>query len=441
MNIIEIIERKRDGKELTCEELAFFVRAYTEDEIPDYQAAAFLMAFYLRGASWKETFYLTESMVKSGQLMDLSSLPGLKIDKHSTGGVGDKLSLTALPLAAAAGLPIAKMSGRGLGHTGGTLDKLESVPGMNIALTESEMIKQVGEIGLCINGQTKELVPADGKLYALRDVTATISSVPLIAASIMSKKIASGTDKILLDITVGNGAFMGTLAQGVELAQLMVQIGQNFGRETKAIVTNMDQPLGNAIGNYLELREAFSCLEGNGPEDLRQLTLHFAARMVQMAGNSKSMSEIIPELTQLIENGQALKRLHLMLEKQGGQIDSLDQKDYLEDVEQILVLAEKDGFVKTIETKSLGLFVVSLNGGRMTKDAPIDHAVGLELQVKKGMYVQRGQPLLRVYCRKNQREWVEERKHILQKHFVLNALEERSEDLILKEIGFEEVQG
>lgn len=439
MRIQKIIEAKRDGKELSGDDIRFFIHSYSQDLLPDYQASAFLMAVYLQGATFKETYAMTEAMIKSGITIDLSGIPGIKIDKHSTGGVGDKLSLTALPLVAAAGLPVAKMSGRGLAHTGGTLDKLESLPNLRVELNKEEFIKQVKDIGLCICGQTAQLVPADGKLYALRDVTATVSSIPLIAASIMSKKIAAGSDKILLDITVGNGAFMGSLADAMVLARLMIKIGEGFKRETKAILTDMDEPLGKAVGNYLELREAVSCLKGEGPADLEFLSIHFAARMLQMAGKDQPLGDLKREVKKLLDEGKALEKLLLMLQAQGGDLAALMKDQPMEDLCKETVYSTEEGWLSSVKAKEIGLAVVSLKGGRLAKGDIIDHSVGLELHVKRGHKVNLHDPLLTIYSRPQQTEKVKEIKTLIPAFFEITENKPLTKDLVIKEIGFGEV--
>lgn len=410
-DIIRIIERKRDGHELSRNEIQYFIQGYTNGHIPDYQASALLMAICCQGATLQETFHLTETMIHTGEILDLTTIPGLKIDKHSTGGVGDKLSLTALPLAAAAGIKIAKISGRGLGHTGGTLDKLESIPGLFTQLTEEHFVKQVQEVGIAISSQSPTLVPADHKLYALRDVTGTIPSIPLIAASIMSKKIAAGSDKILLDVTVGQGAFMQSLVEAKQLANWMVQIGDYFGKQTRAVLTDMNEPLGQSIGNSLEVLEAIDCLSGHGSADLRYLTDQFVLRMKQMAGDQRGDQDILDELNFLILNGNALDKFKQMIQFQGGKSEVIFTDSWGLPEGRTVVFSKQDGWLSELRSRQLGELVVRLGGGRLVKNATIDPHVGVRLHAKVGDFVEKGSPLLTVFHRpasvETQKSWIE----------------------------------
>lgn len=410
-DIIRIIERKRDGHELNKSEIQYFIQGYTNGRIPDYQAAALLMAICCRGATLQETFHLTETMIHTGEILDLTGIPGLKIDKHSTGGVGDKLSLTALPLAAAAGIKIAKISGRGLGHTGGTLDKLESIPGLSTQLTAEHFVKQVLEVGIAISSQSLTLVPADRKLYALRDVTGTIPSIPLIAASIMSKKIAAGSDQILLDVTVGQGAFMQSLVEAKQLANWMVQIGNYFGKPTRSVLTDMNEPLGQSIGNSLEVMEAIECLSGRGPADLRYLTDQFVLRMMQMAGDQRGDKDILDELNSLFINGNALDKFMQMIRFQGGESEAVLTENWGLPEERTEVFSQRNAWVSELRPRQLGELVVRLGGGRLIKNATIDPHVGIRLHAKVGSYVERGSPLLTIFHRavsiETKKSWID----------------------------------
>ncbi|MCE5196214.1 MAG: thymidine phosphorylase [Negativicutes bacterium] len=396
MTMVDIINAKREGQTLSRAEIAYFVEQYAEGLIPDYQAAALLMAICCRGADERETFDLTEAMLKSGKELDLQRIAGIKVDKHSTGGVGDKLTLVAAPLAAAAGVKVAKMSGRGLGHTGGTLDKLESIPGFHSVMEPEAFIRQVDRMGLAIIGQTHDLVPADQKLYALRDVTGTVQSIPLIAASIMSKKLAAGSNKILLDVTVGNGAFMKTEAEAVELARLMVAIGKTAGRETVAVLTDMSEPLGYAIGNSLEIEEAMAALNGGGPQDLRELALFFAAEMLKLAGLSQAEAQDRRRLEELLDHGQALAKFLEMVSLQGGNTRVLLRHQLPRAKFHLPVLAKAAGWIQEIDTLSLGKMVVELGGGRKVIGEKIDHSVGLLLERKKTDPIEPNQVLLTI---------------------------------------------
>lgn len=397
MRMYDVIEKKRDGKELAYEEISYFIENYCNDKIPDYQASALLMAIFLNGMSERETADLTEIMAHSGDVIDLSSIDGIKVDKHSTGGVGDKTTLILGPIVAACGVPVAKMSGRGLGHTGGTIDKLESIPGFRTALTKEEFIDNVNKIGISVAGQTGNLAPADKKLYALRDVTATVNSIPLIASSIMSKKIACGADRIVLDVKTGSGAFMKTLDKSEELARCMVKIGNNLGRKTVAIVTDMDIPLGNAIGNSLEVIEAIETLKGNGPKDLEEVSLCLAAKMLELAGvGDRSYCE--QRVREVLENGQALEKLEKMIEMQGGNPRVTEDYDLFKKPKHVYELTSgHDCYVKKVKTDMLGISSMILGAGRETKDSVIDYSAGIKLHKKTGMYVNKGEIIASFY--------------------------------------------
>lgn len=394
MHAYEIILKKRDGGELTTEEIAYLVAAYTEGHLPDYQMSALLMAIFFRGMSYRETTDLTLAMAQSGKVMDLSKINGTKVDKHSTGGVADTTTLVLAPLAASAGVPVAKMSGRGLGHTGGTIDKLESIPGFQVSLTPQEFVHNVNTIGLAIMGQTAQLAPADGKIYALRDVTGTVESIPLIASSVMSKKIASGADAIVLDVKYGNGAFMKDAVQAEELARTMVQIGKGAGRKTVALVTNMDEPLGRAVGNALEVREAIDTLRGNGPPALEKLCLLLCSHMLVMAGIVQNVEQALPLLKRKLENGEALAALRRMIQAQHGDERVVDQPGLLPQATHIIpVVASRTGYVQSIDTTKVGLCAMHLGAGRASKEDVIDLAVGIMSEKRIGDYVDENEPV------------------------------------------------
>jgi pyrimidine-nucleoside phosphorylase len=394
----ELIERKRDGGELTAEELAELVLAYARDEIPDYQMAAFCMAVYFKGLTAAETHALTDAMVRSGETIDLSPLGRKVVDKHSTGGVGDKTSIALGPVVAACGVPFAKMSGRGLGHTGGTLDKLESIPGFRIELAMDEFLAQVSEVGMAIIGQTAELVPADKRLYALRDVTATVDIIPLIASSIMSKKIAGGADAIVLDVKVGDGAFMKTLESARELAESMRELGSRAGREVVCELTDMDQPLGRAVGNALEIREAVATLRGEGPPDLVELVLGAAAHLLALSDLGIDAAEGRGRAEDVLGSGVALGAYERWVRAQGGDpnLDALPAAPVLQ-----AVPAPQAGFVEGIAATAVGEAALRLGAGRLRKEDTIDPAVGIVCLAKRGEEVETGDPIAEIHARSN----------------------------------------
>lgn len=398
MRAVDIILKKRQAKQLTEREIDFLVQGFTKAEVPDYQMAAFAMAVYFNGMTSEETANLTNSIINSGETINLGDIDGIKVDKHSTGGVGDTTTLILGPLVAAAGAPVAKMSGRGLGHTGGTLDKLESIPGFNINLSKEEFIEIVNKIKVAVMGQTAKLAPADGKLYSLRDVTATVDSIPLIASSIMSKKLAAGADGIVLDVKTGDGAFMKTLDDSFALAQEMVRIGTHLDKETVAIITDMDQPLGNAIGNSLEIIEAIDALKGRGPQDLMKLTIELASQMLLIAKISSTENEAKEKLQRVIEDGSALQVFKDFVKAQGGNPDVVDDYSLLPLAEhKIEVKSPQKGFISKIEAEGMGNLAMILGAGRAKKDDVIDYGVGIVLHKKVGDMVLDGEALATLY--------------------------------------------
>ncbi|MBU5341374.1 MAG: pyrimidine-nucleoside phosphorylase [Caldibacillus thermoamylovorans] len=411
MRMIDIIEKKRDGYELTTEEIQFFIKGYTDGTIPDYQASALLMAIYFQGMNHRERKDLTMAMVHSGDQVDLSKIEGIKVDKHSTGGVGDTTTLVLGPLVASVGVPVAKMSGRGLGHTGGTIDKLESFPGFHVELTKDEFIQLVNEQKIAVVGQSGNLTPADKKLYALRDVTGTVNSIPLIASSIMSKKIAAGADCIVLDVKVGSGAFMKNVADAKELAETMVEIGNSVGRKTMAVISDMDQPLGFAIGNALEVKEAIATLKGTGPQDLTELCLTLGSQMVYLAKKAESVDEARQMLISAIQSGKALEKMKSFITSQGGDVAYIDDPEKLPQAKYKIELpAKASGWIEKMMADKIGLAAMQLGAGRETKESKIDLAVGIVLNKKVGDPIEQGESILTIYSNS---ENIEEVKNLL----------------------------
>jgi pyrimidine-nucleoside phosphorylase len=399
MRMVDLIEKKRDGGELTTEEINFFVQGYTRGEIPDYQVSALAMAIYFRDMTDRERADLTMAMVQSGETIDLSAIEGIKVDKHSTGGVGDTTTLVLAPLVAALDIPVAKMSGRGLGHTGGTIDKLEAVEGFHVEISKEQFVELVNKHKIAVIGQTGDLTPADKKLYALRDVTGTVSSIPLIASSIMSKKIAAGADAIVLDVKTGAGAFMKTVEDAKKLAQAMVRIGNNVGRKTMAVISDMSQPLGRAIGNALEVKEAIDTLRGNGPKDLEELCLALGRQMVFLAGKAESLEEAEELIRGVIKNGKALEKFKEFLANQGGDPSVVDHPEKLPQAAyQIEVPAKTDGVVAEMIADEIGTAAMWLGAGRATKESEIDLAVGLVMNKKIGDPVKAGESLVTIHA-------------------------------------------
>jgi pyrimidine-nucleoside phosphorylase len=399
MRAVDIIARKRNGEVLSAEEIDFIVQGFTRGSVPDYQVAALLMAIVLKGMDRQETIDLTMSMVRSGDKLDLQDIASFVVDKHSTGGVGDKTTLVVAPLVAASGAQVGKMSGRGLGFTGGTLDKLESIPGYRADLTTEEFRDQLASTGIVVTGQSADLAPADGKLYSLRDVTATVPSLPLIASSVMSKKIAAGADGIVLDVKVGHGAFMRTPADALSLAQLMVDTGHQVGRRVRAVISDMNQPLGEAVGNALELREALDTLQDRGPDDFRQHCLTIAGQMLILAGRAQDEAEANDTLVPLLRNGGALAKFKDWISAQGGDASYVSDPSKLPSARLVEeVAAPRDGYVAGLNAREVGLTSMLLGGGRAKKGDEIDHAVGVILRAKIGDYVRQGDPLLVIHA-------------------------------------------
>ena len=398
LNMEEIIIKKRDGKILGSEEINFFINGYTKGEIPDYQASALLMSIYFQGLSEKEITDLTEAMMLSGDVVDLSEIKGIKVDKHSTGGVGDKTTLIVAPIAAAAGVPVAKMSGRGLGFTGGTRDKLESVPGYKTALTQKEFIDQVNEIGISLIGQTADIAVADKKLYSLRDVTGTVGSLGLITASIMSKKLASGGDAIVLDVKCGRGGFMKTKEEARKLADLMIKIGEKHGKKTAALITDMNEPLGNAVGNTLEVIEAIETLKGKGPEDITKLSFEIAGHMILLGKKARSIEDAVESAKEVLYSGKALDKFRRLIEAQGGDPKIIDDYSLLGKAKyENNIISQKNGVIKEIDAQKVGEAAQLLGAGRVTKEDDIDFCAGVLLSKKIGAGVSKRDVLATVF--------------------------------------------
>ncbi|MDM5229298.1 pyrimidine-nucleoside phosphorylase [Cytobacillus sp. NJ13] len=432
MRMVDLIEKKRDGLELTTEEIQFVINGYTDGSIPDYQISALTMAIFFQGMTENERADLTMAMVESGDQIDLSKIEGIKVDKHSTGGVGDTTTLVLGPLVAAVGVPVAKMSGRGLGHTGGTIDKLESVEGFHVEIENDEFIKLVNQNKIAVIGQSGNLTPADKKLYALRDVTATVDSIPLIASSIMSKKIAAGADAIVLDVKTGAGAFMKTLDDSRELARAMVRIGNNVGRNTMAVISDMSQPLGYAIGNALEVKEAIDTLKGEGPEDLTELCLTLGSHMVFLAKKADTLREAREKLENAIKDGSALETFKVFLSSQGGDASVVDDPQKLPQAKYTFELeAKQDGYVSEIVADEIGTAAMLLGAGRATKESEIDLAVGLVLRKKIGDRVSKGESLVTI-C--SNFENVEEVRNMLYENITMSTEKVPAPILIHEEI-------
>ena len=391
MRAVDLIQKKRDGQELTSNEIKWLIEGYVAGTVPDYQMSAFAMAVYFKGMTTREISVLTMNMVKTGQEFDLSAIDGVKVDKHSTGGVGDKVTLILAPLVASFGVPVAKMSGRGLGHTGGTIDKLESIKGYQVERSQEDFIRQVQDIGVSVIGQSDQLVKADKLLYALRDVTATVDTIPLIASSVMSKKIAAGADAILLDVTVGEGAFMKTVGEARELAQTMVDLGKAVGRKTVAVITDMSQPLGRAIGNRLEILEAIEILQGKGREDIS----HFICELAQIMLSLADVEKTVEEVRQHLENGQALAKFEEMVAAQGGDLEDLYRPVNVAHV--VDIPAQETGVISALPAMEFGLYAMRLGAGRAIKSDDLDYETGIVFEKKVGDSVQKGEIVAKVY--------------------------------------------
>jgi len=433
MRAYDIIAKKRDGYSLSSDEIEFLIGGYVNGSIPDYQMAAWLMAVFFQGMDDGEIKALTRQMIASGETIDLSAIEGIKVDKHSTGGVGDTTTLVLGPIVAAGGIPVAKMSGRGLGHTGGTIDKLEAISGFQVELTKEQFIKQVNEIKMAVVGQSGNLVPADKKLYSLRDVTATVDSIPLIASSIMSKKIAAGADAIILDVKTGNGAFLDKLEDAINLAQVMVDIGKGFGRDTLAIITNMNQPLGEAVGNSLEVKEAILTLKGEGPEDLTALCLELAAHMFVLAKKVTSFPEGYSLAEEILSSKKALHKFSQFIGAQGGDVRTIDNLDLLPQApKKVLVTGKESGYVKSIATQEIGRAAMVLGAGRSKKEDDIDLGVGLLVKKKIGDQVRENEVLVEVYY--NDDKKAKEAVAIIEKAYIFSREKVNKPLLILKTV-------
>ena len=433
MLVQDIIARKRDGKRLTEEEIRWFIEGYTRGDIPDYQAAALLMAIYLNGLDGEELHHLTHYMLHSGDVIDLSSVPGTKVDKHSTGGVGDKISLPLAPLVASWGVKVPMMSGRGLGHTGGTLDKLESIPGFRVGLSEEEFINNINKIGVAMIGQTGQLAPADKKLYALRDATATVPSIPLISASIMSKKLAEGIDALVLDVKTGSGAFMRSMDDAEKLARTMVDIGKRAGKRVTAFITRMDDPLGNAVGNANEMIESIETLKGNGPEDIEELLFALGSEMLVLGGVAKDSEDALLKLNESLDSGRALDKMREMIEAQGGDPRVVDDYSLFPGYENEMELpAPRDGFVTSVDSTEIGLAGVLLGAGREKVSDDVDHGVGFTILKKTGDEVRQGDPLMVIHYSSSSR--LDEAVERLKRAYVIGDDTPEAKPLIYKMI-------
>lgn len=433
MRFVDIIEKKKQKQALSKEEIHFFIDGYVKGTIPDYQVSALLMAIYFNDMNAYETSCLCEEMLHSGDYIDLSSIKGIKCDKHSTGGVGDKTSLSLAPMVAACGVKVAKMSGRGLGHTGGTLDKVESIDGFQIEMDQQAFIDQVNRIGIALIGQSGALVPADKKLYALRDVSATVNSIPLIASSIMSKKLAAGSDAILLDVKFGEGAFMETPQRGEQLAQIMIEIGKHFGKDVRAMISSMNQPLGNAIGNALEVKEAIATLKGEGPSDFYELCLSAGSIMLLQSQLASDEQEARCMLEEVVANGKALEKLIEMVEAQHGDVEQIKHPKRLPQAKEIVEIpCKEDGYIKELKAMELGTLAMRLGAGRMVKEDTIDPSVGIVLNKKDGDMVKKGDILAYVHVNEPLTSaWLQDFYHA----FVFTSIYVEKSNLIYKVIN------
>ncbi len=438
MRMFDIIAKKRDGKVLTTEEIEFFINGYVKGEIPDYQIAALLMAIYFNGMNIDETAALTMFMSNSGDTVDLSSIPGIKVDKHSTGGVGDKTTFIISPIVAACGVPVAKMSGRGLGHTGGTIDKMESIPGMRTNIDRDEFFDIVRKVGACVIGQSGNIVPADKKLYALRDVTATVNSIPLIASSIMSKKIAAGSDAILLDVKAGSGAFMKTTDDAIELAKAMVNIGEKVGRKTVALITDMDRPLGRSIGNALEIQEVCETLKGNGPKELTELCLDLCANMLHLAGQG-ALEGCYKMAKNALDSGKGFEKFKEMVEAQGGDLRVIeDNSKFKKSKVTKDFVADKDGFIFSMDTEKCGIASMILGAGREKKEDNIDYSAGIIIHKQIGDYVKSGDIVATLYSATEQK--CKSASDILNSAINISNVKPNQRPIILARVGRDSVK-
>ena len=429
MNILEIIAKKRDKQKLNKQEIEYFVENYTNGNIADYQASALAMAIYLNGMDEEETTDLTLAMAHSGDILDLSEL-GTVVDKHSTGGIGDKVTLILAPIIASLGIPVAKMSGRGLGYTGGTIDKLEAIPGYNTSLTIEQFIKNVKEIGIALMGQTLNLAPADKKLYALRDTTSTTESIPLIASSIMSKKIAAGANKIVLDVTCGSGAFMKNIETATKLAETMKKIGELAKKETTCVITNMNEPLGKAIGNSLEVIEAIEFLKGNMQPDVKEVILTLGAYMIKLAGKGEDIEDNKQKMLEQIQNGKAFAKLEQWIQKQGGDISYLENTEKFEKAKYVIpVIADRSGYVKSLDAQEIGKASMNLGAGRKKKEDNIDFSVGIILEKKTGNKVEKGENIAFVYAN-DEKLGQEISQDILNAYTIVDEIVEKKQDIL-----------
>ena len=429
MDILEIIAKKRDKQKLSKQEIEYFIENYTNGNIADYQASALAMAIYLNGMDEEETTDLTLAMAHSGDILDLSEL-GTVVDKHSTGGIGDKVTLILAPIIASLGIPVAKMSGRGLGYTGGTIDKLEAIPGYNTSLTIDQFIKNVKEIGIALMGQTLNLAPADKKLYALRDTTSTTESIPLIASSIMSKKIAAGANKIVLDVTCGSGAFMKNIETATKLAETMKKIGELAKKETTCVITNMNEPLGKAIGNSLEVIEAIEFLKGNMQPDVKEVILTLGAYMIKLADKGEDIEDNKQKMLEQIQNGKAFAKLEQWIQKQGGDISYLENTEKFEKAKYVIpVIADRNGYVKSLDAQEIGKASMNLGAGRKKKEDNIDFSVGIILEKKTGNKVEKGENIAFVYAN-DEKLGQEISQDILNAYTIVDEIVEKKQDIL-----------
>ena len=439
MTAYEIISKKRDGKALSANEIKFFINSYVDGFMPDYQMSAMLMAIYLKGMASEEIFALTDTYLHSGSVINLAPIAGVKVDKHSTGGVGDKISIILAPVVAAAGVKVPMISGRGLGHTGGTLDKLESIPGFNINYNIREFTRILSNVGACLIGQTPELAPADKKIYALRDVTATVQSIPLIAASIMSKKIAEGIDALVLDVKTGNGAFMSDTASSIELAKTLIKIGEKYGKRTVAYITDMNEPIGNAIGNWLEIRECISCLQGHGNPEIMDLTNHLCGAMIFLGGKAGSEEEGYQKSGELIQNGSAWKKFIQIVEAQNGDITFLEQPEkYTPATHQATWYAPQSGWIGSVNALEVGLSAVQLGAGRQKIDDHIDPASGVLFHTRKGQPISQGDPVFTIYTEKA--ELLTEIKNRISNAISISSTKTESSPVIIDRLDINSLQ-